>query len=63
MLTFLKLLQSLVKTLLLALPLFVLAGVGVIRYRAMIGEHVRRSHLYKAITASQAYSVYRWFEN
>ena len=56
-------LGSLVVWLLLALPLFVLARVGVIRYRATIGEHVRRSHLYKAITASRAYNVYRWFEN
>jgi uncharacterized protein (TIGR03546 family) len=56
-------LGSVVAWLLLALPLFVLARVGVIRYRATIGEHVRRSHLYKAITASRAYNVYRWFEN
>lgn len=56
-------LGSVVGWLLLALPLFVLARVGVIRYRATIGERVRRSHLYNAITASRAYNAYRWFEN
>jgi uncharacterized protein (TIGR03546 family) len=46
----------------LALPIFFLARVGVLRYRATIGERVRRSPLYQAITASRAYNVYRWFE-
>ncbi|MFN2565697.1 MAG: TIGR03546 family protein [Gemmatimonadaceae bacterium] len=55
-------LGSVVGWLLLALPIFLLARVGVLRYRATIGERVRRSHLYKAITASRAYNVYRWFE-
>jgi uncharacterized protein (TIGR03546 family) len=53
-------LGSLVGWLLLALPIFVVARVGVIRYRATIGERVRRTALYKAITASRAYNVYRW---
>ena len=56
-------LGSVVGWLLLTLPLFVLARIGVIRYRATIGERVRRTHLYKAITASRAYNVYRWFES
>jgi uncharacterized protein (TIGR03546 family) len=55
-------LGSVVGWLLLALPIFALTRVGVIRYRATIGEHVRRSHVYKAISASRAYNVYRWFE-
>jgi uncharacterized protein (TIGR03546 family) len=55
-------LGSIVGWLLLALPVFLVARVGVIRYRATIGEHVRRSHLYKAITSTRAYNVYRWFE-
>jgi uncharacterized protein (TIGR03546 family) len=55
-------LGSLVSWLLLAVPIFGLARVGVIRYRATIGERVRRSPLYQAITATRAYNVYRWFE-
>jgi uncharacterized protein (TIGR03546 family) len=55
-------LGSVVVWLLLAAPIFVLTRFGVIRYRATIGERVRRSPLYKAITASRAYNVYRWFD-
>jgi uncharacterized protein (TIGR03546 family) len=55
-------LGSVVGWLLLALPIFVLSRIAVIRYRATVGERVRRSHVYKAITASRAYSVYRWFD-
>jgi uncharacterized protein (TIGR03546 family) len=56
-------LGSVVGWLILALPILALTRVGVIRYRATIGDRVRRSPLYKAITASRAYNVYRWFEN
>jgi uncharacterized protein (TIGR03546 family) len=55
-------LGSLVGWLLLAMPIFLLARAGVVRYRATIGERVRRSHLYKAITATRVYNVYRWFD-
>ena len=54
-------LGSVVGWLLLAAPIFLLARVGVVRYRATIGERVRRTPLYKAITASRAYNVYQWF--
>ena len=54
-------LGSVVGWLMLALPIFAGARVGVVRYRATIGERVRRTALYKAITASRAYNVYRWF--
>jgi uncharacterized protein (TIGR03546 family) len=54
-------LGSVVGWLILALPIFALARVGVVRYRATVGERVRRTALYKAITASRAYNVYRWF--
>jgi uncharacterized protein (TIGR03546 family) len=54
-------LGSVVGWLVLALPIFVAARIGVIRYRATIGQRVRRTALYKAITASRAYNVYRWF--
>ncbi len=45
----------------LALPIYFLARVLVVRYRATLGERVRRSKLYAVITASKAYNVYRWF--
>lgn len=54
-------LGSVVGWLVVALPIFALSRVGVIRYRATVGERVRRTALYKAITASRAYNVYRWF--
>jgi uncharacterized protein (TIGR03546 family) len=55
-------LGSVVGWLLLAAPIFVISRFAVIRYRATMGERVRRSYLYKAITATRAYNVYRWFE-
>ncbi len=45
----------------LALPVFFAARYGVARYRATIGERVRRSRLYQAVTASKAYNLYRLF--
>jgi hypothetical protein len=56
-------LGSVVAWLILAMPIFALARVGVVRYRATIGERVRRSNFYRAITASRAYNVYRWFQD
>ncbi|MEO8088949.1 MAG: TIGR03546 family protein [Gemmatimonadales bacterium] len=47
--------------LVLAVPIFFAARYGVARYRATIGERVRQSRLYKAVTASQAYNWYRMF--
>jgi uncharacterized protein (TIGR03546 family) len=55
-------LGSVIGWLLLAAPIFLLSRVAVIRYRATIGERVRRSYLYRAITATRAYNVYRWFD-
>jgi uncharacterized protein (TIGR03546 family) len=55
-------LGSVVGWLVLALPIFFLARVLVLRYRATLGARVRRSHLYKAITATRVYNVYRWFK-
>jgi uncharacterized protein (TIGR03546 family) len=54
-------LGSVVAWLVLAVPMFFAARYGVARYRATIGERVRQSKLYKAITASQAYNWYRLF--
>jgi hypothetical protein len=45
----------------LSVPIFFGARYGIARYRATIGEKVRRSRLYKAVTASRAYNWYRMF--
>jgi uncharacterized protein (TIGR03546 family) len=54
-------LGSFVAWLTLALPIFFAARYGVARYRATLGERVRRSRFYNAVTASKAYNVYTWF--
>jgi uncharacterized protein (TIGR03546 family) len=54
-------LGSVVAWLALFLPIYVLAHFGVLRYRATIGERVRRSRFYKGLQASQLYNVYTWF--
>jgi uncharacterized protein (TIGR03546 family) len=54
-------LGSLLVWLLLIAPVYLLARFGVVRYRATIGERVRRTRMYSAISASRAYNVYRWF--
>jgi hypothetical protein len=45
----------------LFVPIVLLVKLLVVRYRARYGERVRQSRFYKAVTASQAYNVYRWF--
>jgi uncharacterized protein (TIGR03546 family) len=54
-------LGSLVGWVLLAVPIFFAARYGVARYRATVGERVRQSRFYKAVTASQVYNIYRLF--
>ncbi|HUF25504.1 MAG TPA: TIGR03546 family protein [Gemmatimonadaceae bacterium] len=54
-------LGSLVGWLLLAVPIHLLARLGIARYRATVGERVRQSRFYRAVTASKAYNVYTWF--
>ena len=54
-------LGSVVAWLVLAIPIYLGAKVGVTRYRATIGERVRQSKLYKAVTASQVYNWYKLF--
>jgi len=54
-------LGSLVFALVFALPLFVALRWAVARYRVTIGERVRRSKLYRALTASKAYNLYKMF--
>jgi uncharacterized protein (TIGR03546 family) len=54
-------LGSVVAWLVLALPIFFAARWGVARYRATLGQRVRRSRFYKAVTASRAYNWYKLF--
>jgi uncharacterized protein (TIGR03546 family) len=54
-------LGSVVVWLAASLPIFFAARYGVARYRATVGEHVRRSRFYQVVTASKAYNVYTWF--
>jgi uncharacterized protein (TIGR03546 family) len=54
-------LGSFVGWVVLFVPIFFAARYGITRYRATIGERVRQSRFYKAITASQAYNIYRMF--
>ncbi|MBA3522104.1 MAG: TIGR03546 family protein [Gemmatimonadales bacterium] len=54
-------LGSVVGWLVLSVPIFFAARYGVARYRATVGERVRRSRFYKAVTASKLYNAYRLF--
>lgn len=54
-------LGSLVFSLVAFLPLYFGGRWAVARYRATIGERVRQSKWYKAVTASKLYNVYRLF--
>jgi uncharacterized protein (TIGR03546 family) len=54
-------LGSLVFSVVLFLPLLFTTRWAVTRYRATIGERVRQSQWYRAVTASKLYNVYRLF--
>ena len=54
-------LGSVVGWLVLVVPIFFGARYGVARYRATIGERVRRSRFYQAVTASKVYNIYKLF--
>jgi uncharacterized protein (TIGR03546 family) len=54
-------LGSVVCALAFLVPLYFAARWGVARYRVTIGERVRNSRLYKAVTASKLYNLYRLF--
>jgi len=54
-------LGSLVFALLFAVPLFFVLRWAVARYRVTIGERVRQSKFYRAVTASKVYNVYKLF--
>jgi uncharacterized protein (TIGR03546 family) len=47
--------------LMLTIPIYFAARSGVLAYRATLGERVRRSRIYSAVSASRVYNVYRWF--
>ena len=54
-------LGSLVFSVVFFLPLFFATRWAVTRYRATVGERVRQSKWYRALTASKLYNVYRLF--
>jgi uncharacterized protein (TIGR03546 family) len=54
-------LGSLAFALLFFVPLFFMTRWAVTRYRATIGERVRQSRWYRAVTASKVYNVYKMF--
>lgn len=54
-------LGSVIAWLTLALPVYFAARHCVVHYRATIEARLRRSRIYHAVVASQAYNVYRWF--
>jgi uncharacterized protein (TIGR03546 family) len=54
-------LGSVIVWLLLFVPIYYASRVGVVKYRATIGERVKNSRAYKLLEASQLYNVYRWF--
>src|SRR5215208_1932209 len=54
-------LGSLVAWAILAVPIFFAARYGVTKYRATVGERVRQSRLYQAVTASKIYNIYKMF--
>src|SRR2546422_11192500 len=54
-------LGSLVFALLFAVPLFFVVRWAVARYRVTVGERVRQSKFYRAVTASKVYNVYKMF--
>lgn len=54
-------LGSVVAWLVLFVPIWLLANRAVVAYRATLGEKVRATRAYQAITATKAYNVYTWF--
>lgn len=55
-------LGSFVTSLVLFVPFFPVFRWAVARYRATIGERVKQSKWYRAVTASKLYNVYRLFK-
>jgi uncharacterized protein (TIGR03546 family) len=55
-------LGSVVFWLLSFVPIYFAARVGVVKYRATLGDRIRNSRYYRLLETSQVYSVYRWFQ-
>ena len=55
-------LGSVVSWLVLLVPLYLLGRWGIAHYRATWGQRVMQSRWYKAVAASKAYNIYRWFK-
>jgi uncharacterized protein (TIGR03546 family) len=54
-------LGSFIVWIVLFVPMYFGARYLVIKYRVTLGERVRRSAFWRALAASKAYNVYRWF--
>ena len=55
------LLGSIVGWLVLFVPIYLAARLGVMRYRATLGARIANTRFYKGVRASRAYNIYRWF--
>lgn len=55
-------LGSFIGWLVLALPVFFIARIGVIQYRKHLYERLAGTKLFKTIKASKVYKYYRWFK-
>ncbi len=54
-------LGSLVSWLVLFIPIFIAARIGVIRYRVSLGDWFMKTRLYHALGATRILDVYSWF--
>lgn len=54
-------LGSVVGWVVLFVPIYLMAGVGVVRYRATLAPKVEGSRFFKAVKASRIYNAYRLF--
>jgi uncharacterized protein (TIGR03546 family) len=54
-------LGSFLSWLVLLLPIYLGARIGVVTYRERYAPRVEQSRLYRAITATKLYNIYRWF--
>lgn len=55
-------LGSVVFWLIVFVPLYVATRIGVVKYRATLGERIRNSRYYRLLETSRLHSVYRWFQ-
>jgi uncharacterized protein (TIGR03546 family) len=54
-------LGSVITWLVLLVPIYIVARLGVAKYRETLGEKVMRSRFYQVVSASKLYNVYRLF--